>query len=174
MSGVGLIQLYHGDGKGKTSAAIGASIRAAGAGKKVLFAQFLKDGSSSEIHILQAVPGIKTLHCDTVQGFWHSLSPEQQARARADYEEFLELVLSQASRADLLVLDELSHACRLNVISEIRLISWLEKKPEGLEVIITGRDPSPALKALADYESEIKKIRHPFDRGIAARKGIEF
>ena len=81
----GLIHVYCGDGKGKTTAAIGLAVRAAGAGKKVVFTQFFKDGSSSEIKVLQGVENIQILHCNTVRGFWKRMTDAQKARASADY-----------------------------------------------------------------------------------------
>ena len=85
----GLIHIYCGDGKGKTTAAIGLAIRAAGAGRKVVFAQFFKDGSSSEIGILKTVENIRTVHCNTVRGFWRRMDDSQKAQASKDYTAFL-------------------------------------------------------------------------------------
>ncbi|MDO4732219.1 MAG: cob(I)yrinic acid a,c-diamide adenosyltransferase [Bacillota bacterium] len=170
----GLVHVYCGDGKGKTSTAIGSAIRAAGAGKKVLFAQFFKDGSSSEIKLLQSVERIRTLHCKTVQGFWSRMNDEQKAQAGRDYSSFFEEVVGLAKEADLLVLDEIISACKHGAPAEAALLDFLRRKPEALEVILTGREPSEALLELADYVSEVRKIKHPYDAGIRARKGIEF
>ena len=82
--------------------------------------------------------------------------------------------LELAKEANLLVLDEAMSACAHGVISEGELLSFLRAKPEGLEVVLTGRDPSPAMQEAADYITEMKKIKHPFDRGIGAREGVEF
>lgn len=170
----GLIHLYCGDGKGKTSAAVGLAIRAAGAGKKVVFTQFFKDGSSSEIRILRHIPNIRVMHCQTVPGFWRRMDEAQRARAGADYTRLFHDVLDAARDADLLILDEIVSACNHGAVGQKLLTDFLTEKPENLEVVLTGRNPSPALLRLSDYVTEMRKIGHPYDRGIAAREGIEF
>ena len=170
----GLIHVYCGDGKGKTTAAIGLAVRAAGAGKKVVFTQFFKDGSSSEIKVLQGVENIQILHCNTVRGFWKRMTDAQKARASVDYTQLLSDVARLAMDADLLVLDEIVSACNHGTIAEVAVTDFLRSKPEKLEVVLTGRDPSECLLRLADYVTQMQKIKHPYDRGIAARKGIEF
>lgn len=170
----GLIHIYCGDGKGKTTAAIGLAVRAAGAGKKVVFTQFFKDGSSSEIRVLQGVENIQILHCNTVRGFWKRMTDAQKARASADYTQLLSDVARLAMDADLLVLDEIISACNHGTVTEVAVADFLRSKPERLEVVLTGRNPSERLLRLADYVTQMQKIKHPYDRGIAARKGIEF
>lgn len=170
----GLIHLYCGDGKGKTSAAVGLAVRASGAGKQVVFTQFFKDGSSSEIESLKRLPGIRTIHANTVKGFYHAMTPEQREQAREDYTALFRQVTDAARDADLLILDEIVSACNRGVVPETLVTDFLRCKPQQLEVVLTGRDPSPALTELADYITEMRKLRHPFDRGIPARKGIEF
>lgn len=170
----GLIHLYCGDGKGKTSAAVGLAVRASGAGKRVIFTQFFKDGSSSEIESLKRLPGIRTIHANTVKGFYHAMTPEQREQAREDYTALFRQVTDAARDADLLILDEIVSACNRGVVPETLVKDFLRCKPQQLEVVLTGRDPSPALTELADYITEMHKLRHPFDRGIPARKGIEF
>lgn len=170
----GLIHIYCGDGKGKTTAAIGLAIRAAGAGKRVVFAQFLKDGSSSEISVLKAAGNIQAVHCNTVRGFWKRMDDVQKAKASKDYTSFLAEIIMLAKDVDLLVLDEIISACNHGTVTEAAVLDFLRDKPNNLEVALTGRNPSEALLDLADYVSEIKKVKHPYDCGIAAREGIEF
>lgn len=170
----GLIHLYCGDGKGKTSAAVGLAVRASGAGQQVVFTQFFKDGSSSEIESLKRLPGIRTIHANTVKGFYHAMTPEQREQAREDYTALFRQVTDAARDADLLILDEIVSACNRGVVPETLVTDFLRCKPQQLEVVLTGRAPSPALTVLADYITEMRKLRHPFDRGIPARKGIEF
>lgn len=170
----GLIHIYCGNGKGKTTAAVGLSVRAAGAGKRVVFTQFFKDGSSSEVSMLRRLGNIRTMHCRTVPGRFRYMSEEKRAQAQTDYSRHLEEVLQAASDADLLVLDEAISACNNGVIQEERLLQFLADKPAGLEVVLTGRQPSAALLEAADYVTEMKKCKHPFDVGIPARFGIEF
>ena len=170
----GLIHLYCGDGKGKTTAALGLALRAAGAGKQVVFTQFFKDGSSSEIEPLAALPGVRVFHADTVGGFYRNMTPTQREQAGKDYTALFRQVTQAAQEADLLILDEIVSACNRGVVPEKLVTDFLREKPARLEVVLTGRNPSAALLELADYITEMRKLRHPFDRGIGARKGIEF
>ena len=170
----GLIHIYCGDGKGKTTAAMGLSVRAAGCGRKVVFAQFFKDGHSGECCVLEKLPNITFLRPEKTFGFFWTLSEAEKAEARAFYTAHLQRALDLAKDADLLVLDEAMSACAHGMIDEEALLAFLRTKPEGLEVVLTGRDPSPAMQDAADYVTEMKKIKHPFDRGIPARKGVEF
>lgn len=170
----GLIHLYCGDGKGKTTAALGLALRAAGAGKQVVFTQFFKDGSSSEVEPLTALPGVRVFHADTVRGFYRNMTPTQREQAGKDYTALFRQVTQAAREADLLILDEIVSACNRGVVPEKLVTDFLREKPARLEVVLTGRNPSAALLELADYITEMRKLRHPFDRGIGARKGIEF
>lgn len=171
---LGLIHLYCGDGKGKTTAALGLALRAAGAGKQVVFTQFFKDGSSSEIGPLAALPGVRVFHADTVRGFYRNMTPAQREQAGKDYTALFRQVTQAAQEADLLILDEIVSACNRGVVPEKLVTDFLREKPARLEVVLTGRNPSAALLELADYITEMRKLRHPFDRGIGARRGIEF
>lgn len=170
----GLIHLYCGDGKGKTTAALGLALRAAGAGKQVVFTQFFKDGSSSEMEPLAALPGVRVFHADTVRGFYRNMTASQREQAGKDYTALFRQVTQAAREADLLILDEIVSACNRGVVPEKLVTDFLREKPARLEVVLTGRNPSAALLELADYVTEMRKLRHPFDRGIGARKGIEF
>ena len=170
----GLIHLYCGDGKGKTTAAVGLAVRASGAGKQVVFTQFFKDGSSSEVESLKRLPGIRTMHARTVRGFYRSMNEQQRQQARQDYTALFRQVTDAAKDADLLILDEIVSACNRGVVPEKLVTDFLRSKPQQLEVVLTGREPSPALTVLADYITEMRKLRHPYDRCVAARKGIEF
>lgn len=170
----GLIHIYCGDGKGKTTAAIGLAVRAAGSGKKVLLLQFFKDGKSSEFSALAHVPGIETVPQTRTFGFSWTLTPEEKEEARSYYAGLLEEAFRRAGGFDLLVLDEAMSACTTGMIDEARLLALLAGKPAELEVVLTGRNPSQALLDAADYVTEMKKIKHPYERGVAARKGIEY
>ena len=140
----------------------------------MVFTQFFKDGSSSEISLLRQIPGISVLHTKTVGGFWKRMTAEQQAQASRDYTELFHIACERAKNMDLLVLDEVISACNHGAVPEEALLEFLQNKPEHLEVVLTGRNPSEALLAQADYVTEMKKIKHPFDHGVLARKGIEY
>lgn len=172
----GLIHIYCGDGKGKTTAATGLAVRAAGRGKKVVVARFLKTDDSGEVAILKTIPGISLLPCEKSFGFYFQMTDEQKKEAEEYYESlfFKAVSLARLQEADLLVLDEIMATCRFQMVKEADLIKFLRDKEEKLEVVMTGRDPSEALVSLADYVSEIRKVKHPFDHGINAREGIEY
>ncbi len=169
----GLIHLYCGDGNGKTTAAAGLAARMAGAGGRVIFAQFYKDGTSCEVKALAGL-GVAAMNCKTVPGRFSRMDEAARCRAKEDYGRFLLSVFALSGQADLLVLDEVVSACNHGTVEEGRLLRFLQQKPAGLEVVLTGRDPSDRLMALADYVTQMQKVRHPFDRGVAARRGIEF
>lgn len=171
----GLIHIYEGDGKGKTTAAIGLSIRCAGSGEKVLFTQFLKNDESSEVKTFRLIDNIECVHCKTDFGFYTFMSEETKEKAREAYSNMLILVIDKVQHGDyrMLVLDELITADGFKLIDHAVLMNFLRNKPEQLEVVMTGRDPAEELAMLADYVSYIKKIKHPYDKGIQARRGIE-
>ncbi len=170
----GLVHIYCGDGKGKTTASVGLAVRAAGSGKKVIFTQFFKNGSSGEIGVLKQIANIETMHCPTNHGLFFRMNDEEKAQAKEDYTKLLHAVLEVSPSYDLLILDEVISACNHGIIPESLLAEFLRQKPDSLEVVLTGRNPSDRLLALADYVTEMRKVKHPFDCGISARKGIEF
>lgn len=170
----GLIHIYCGDGKGKTTAAVGLAVRAAGSGKKVLVLQFFKDGKSSEFRALEAVEGIEVIPQTRRFGFSWTLTDREKAEAAEYYSGLLETAFARAEGCGLLVLDEAMSACSTRMIDEERLLELLRQKPEELEVVMTGRDPSAALLDAADYVTEMCKRKHPFEKGVPARRGIEF
>lgn len=171
----GLVHIYSGDGKGKTTASIGLCIRCAGSGGNVLFSQFIKNNQSSELNILKQIPNTQVITCDKTFGFISRLSEVERFEAKKVYSDYLEYVLEQVRTKNfrMLVLDEIIGAYNYEVIDCQTLIDFLKNKPESLEVIMTGRNPSLELIELADYISEVKKVKHPFDHGVSARIGIE-
>ena len=172
----GLIHIYCGDGKGKTSAATGLAVRAAGCGKQVLFARFLKNEESGELEILDRIPEIHVIHLERSYGFYRTLTEEEQAEVRQMYEALWQDIVQKAETDvyDVLVMDEFMAAYNYGLIGHDAAFAFLREKPVGLEVVLTGRDPDEDLVELADYVSEIRKVKHPFDRGIRARRGIEY
>ena len=174
----GLIHIYTGEGKGKTTAALGLCLRASGNGMKVLIARFLKTNDSSELNAITQLPNVDLIANEQTYGFsrkWKD-DPEKKASAKEYYSAMLTKALKQAAEGeyDLLMLDEILASVRLGVVDEEELLAFLKNKPEKLEVVMTGRDPIPELVEIADYVSEIQKVKHPFDQGITARKGIEY
>ena len=170
----GLIHIYCGDGKGKTTAAVGLAVRAAGRGLRVLISRFLKTEDSGEVEVLRAIPGITVLPCERTFGFLFRMSPEQKREAARYFQGQFEKTAAMAQDYDLLILDEIMASVNGGVVKEESVLQFLEEKPEGLEVVLTGRGPSQALLDRADYVTEMRKVKHPFDRGVAARRGVEY
>lgn len=172
----GLIELYCGDGKGKTTAALGLILRASGRGLKVLLCQFLKGRVTGELNSLALLPQVKILRGKALTKFTFQMNEAEKLQVLKDHQNLLQQAreLCQNGQVDLLVLDEAVGACALALLDEESLLDFLAKKPAGMEIVLTGRNPSPKLLASADYVSEIKKRKHPFDKGITAREGIEY
>lgn len=169
-----MLQIYCGDGKGKTTAAVGLSVRAAGRGRRVVFTQFLKSGDSGERTVLAGMPTVTLVPVPQTMKFTFLMDQaERQAEAERQTA-LLERSAVMAAEADLLVLDELCAALSADMLSLERVLTLLDGWPKELEVVITGRNPPQALLDRADYITEMKKIRHPYDQGISARKGIEW
>ncbi|MGC4020150.1 MAG: cob(I)yrinic acid a,c-diamide adenosyltransferase [Muricomes sp.] len=172
----GLIHIYCGDGKGKTTAATGLAVRSSGCGMRVLFARFLKNEASGELRILDAVPEIEVLHLNKSFGFYSTLNQEEKELAHKLYGQLWETVMEKVRTGtyDLLVMDEFMAAYGYGLIHHEAALEFLKSKPQSLEVVLTGRNPSEELIEIADYVSEIQKIKHPFDQNIKARRGIEY
>ena len=172
----GLVHIYCGNGKGKTTASVGAAVRAAGNGKTVLIKRFLKNDHSGEVEVLKQIPGITVMPCTRQFGFSWKMSSQEKEEAKEYYGKELEKAWKMAldQEIDMLVLDEAVGACTLGFIEEERLLELIGSKPEKLEVILTGRNPSKELLAAADYVTEMVMRAHPYTRGIPARKGIEY
>lgn len=173
-----MTELYVGEGKGKTTASIGLAIRAAGHRIPVYFYQFMKNGNSGEIEILKSIPGIEVKYPPVFYGFAKNMTKAQKEEMRGYYTDMLESVsqIIKTYREDfvVIILDEVIHACNHQLLSETQLCKLLEHCSPNIEIILTGRNPSQVLLNLADYVSEVKKVKHPFDKGVTARKGIEF
>lgn len=181
-----MIHIYEGNGKGKTTAACGLAVRAAGSGIPVFFAQFLKDGSSGEIRVLKKIPGISVRTAVPFYGFVRSMSGEEKKETAEGSRALLREAAAfargaaaggdpgSADRASLIVLDEILHVVKAGLLGEEELTHFLDELPCGTETVLTGYDPSPALLARADYVTRMECLKHPYENGTAARKGIEF
>lgn len=171
----GLIHLYHGDGKGKTTAALGLMLRALGRDYRVLFVQFLKNQPTGELKSLAQFSHVKILRGKESDVFSFHMSEEDKIKAKAIHNEHLQQAIALVNEGlfDLLVLDEVVGAYDKRLLDGELLLDFLRHKPNDLEVVMTGRNPDEQLVLLADYVSEIKKIKHPYDQGVTARVGIE-
>lgn len=175
MSGSGKIHIYCGNGKGKTTASIGLAIRAYGSGMRVMFAQFLKDNTSSEIGVLKSIgEGFVVAEGEGVEKFVFNMSKEEFEHTANSQNKKLSACIKLKGEFDLIILDEILGAIETKIIDENTVLEFLKNKPENLEVVLTGRNPSKNIVAMADYISDINMVKHPFESGLQARKGIEY
>ena len=163
-----MLHLYFGSGKGKTTAAAGLALRALGHGKKVVVVQFLKDGTSGEIEPLRRL-GAAVFACPNAKFTW-LMTPQEKAAALAHNTQTLEAALQMP--CDLLILDEACAALRTALLPEALLQKAVLNAP--YEVVLTGRDPADWMLQNADYITEFTARRHPYEKGIPARDGIEY
>lgn len=172
----GLTHVYCGDGKGKTTAAVGLGIRACGSGKRVLMVQFLKGNTSGERNVLRELKNFRVLPApENIKFTFQMTKRELEETAVLCGEQFCRAVSAvNGGECDVLILDEVFGAVNCNLLDNRMLVDLIKNKPQNLELVLTGRDPKPEVLELADYVSEIRKIKHPYDRGIPARRGIEF
>ncbi|MDI6807898.1 MAG: cob(I)yrinic acid a,c-diamide adenosyltransferase [Candidatus Eisenbacteria bacterium] len=169
----GLVQVYTGDGKGKTTAAIGCGLRASGHGLGVLIIQFMKGREYGELNALRQIPSFTIIQSGRDSFVSReNPSPEDRKLARDGFEKARNAVLS--GDYDLVILDEINVAVDFGLIGVDEVISLIEKKPERLELILTGRNAHARIVELADLVSEMKEVKHHYRKGIPARKGIEF
>ena len=166
-----MIHLYYGNGKGKTTAAMGLALRCAGSGGKVRVFQFLKDNSSGERNILQGIDGIEVIKGRNSEKFVFNMNEAEKAEALHYYARMLEKVFENADKYDMMILDEVMTAVTWGLIDKDCLI---KKHKADAEIVMTGGNPSARILEICDYVTEMKKIKHPFDKGIVARKGVEF
>ena len=167
----GLVHLYWGAGKGKTTAAMGLALRALGAGRRVAVVQFLKGRDSGEIPLLEGL-GAQVFRGKAGTKFSFQMTGAEKAETRALQTDHLRRAL--ALDAELLVLDEACAAWQKDLVDRVLLKGAVLDRPEGREVVLTGREPPEWMREAADYVTEMRCHRHPFEQGVPARKGVEF
>ena len=167
----GYVQIYTGNGKGKTTAGLGLAIRGAGAGLKVFVGQFLKQGDYSEIKALSRFENVTVEQFGMGRFVKGAPSEQEIAAARAGYEKLCQIL--RANAHDLVIVDEGNVAVTCGLISEDELLALIDLKPDNVELVITGRGASTALVDRADLVTEMKDIKHYYHKGVKARKGIE-
>lgn len=169
----GLIIVHTGDGKGKTTAALGIALRACGYGMKVIMLQFFK--GKWKYGELRSAPKLGTFEIQPMgQGFtWESKDVEvDKALVREAWRAAKEKILSGSY--DVVILDEINYALSYDFLPVADIVEFLKNKPPMLHVILTGRDAKPEIIEIADLVTEMRQIKHPFEQGISAQKGIEF
>jgi cob(I)alamin adenosyltransferase len=170
----GLVQVFTGNGKGKTTAALGTVLRAAGHGLKIYIVFFMKgDYDRGEFKALAKLPNVEVSR----SGFRRfvdpaRITPEEKEEAARAFEAAREALVS--GRYDLVVLDELNVAVGYDLVTFEDVIRLIEARPPRVELIITGRHADPRLIEMADLVTEMVKVKHPYDKGVTARRGIEY
>lgn len=173
----GLVHVYTGNGKGKTTAALGLAIRAISYKKRVLIVQFIKGPwRSGELNIVQRLKPYLTIHA-MGKGFVKILGDKKPF---IEHKKAAQEALVYAGRAirsgkyDLVVLDEVNVAIRERLLAAGQVTQLIKKKPKKLELVLTGRNATATIKKLADYVSDIREVKHPYKKGILARQSIDF
>ena len=176
----GLVQIYTGDGKGKTTAAFGLALRAAGQNNKVLIYQFLKPPSLDIGERFALQLGAVRIRVEALDVNWDmtkSLEDEKNVtEVQAAIRDVLEKIAETAEKRfyDVLILDEIIYCLSKNLVNLEDIRRIIDKRAPGVEIVMTGRGASKELMEMADLVTEMKNIKHPFDKGIPARRGIEF
>lgn len=169
----GLIQVYTGDGKGKTTAALGLALRAAGRNMKVLIVQFMKKWDYGELHSIKLIPNI------TLETFGTKEFVYKGKAKKIDYEE-AERAFSfgvkgmESGNYDIVIFDELNMALYYDLLDTREIVKKIKEKPQNVEIVITGRRAPREIIEIADLVTEMKEVKHPYQKGVEARIGIEF
>jgi cob(I)alamin adenosyltransferase len=176
----GLVQIYTGDGKGKTTAAFGQALRAAGQGNKVLIYQFLKPPSLDLGERFALQLGAVRVRVESLDRPWDMAtsldSPEEVAETRGAIAEVMARLTETAQKRfyDVLILDEICFCVSKGLVDFDAVERLIAQRDPAVEIVMTGRGATPELIALADLVTEMKKIKHPFDNGVPARRGIDY
>lgn len=172
---LGLTHIYCGNGKGKTTASLGIVLRSIGCKFNIVITQFLKDNDSHELDVLRTFDNVTIISGKGVNGFTKFMKDSDLEKVTNIQNEHLKqaIDLCNSGKCDVLVLDEIIGAVNNKTVDYEMLVDFLKNRPENIEVIMTGRNPKEELIEIADYVSEVNKVKHPFDKGIAAREGVE-
>ena len=167
----GYVQVYTGNGKGKTTAAFGLALRASGAGLKVFIGQFCKGRNYSELKAFKNLPNVTLKQFGTPKFIMGKPSDEDYERAEKAFEEVKDII--QSGKYDIVILDEANITMDLGLISVDEFIDIIKNKPDNVEIVITGRNAPKEILEIADLVTEMKEIKHYYKKGVHARVGIE-
>ncbi len=171
----GLVHIYTGNGKGKTTASIGLGVRAVGSGMKVLMVQFCKGTSSAEEASLEKLkPNFELYKIKQIDKFSWQMTPQEKEEMQKITLDLLDYAIKKAQSKDMIILDEIMAAITGDFIDAKQVSHFIKNKPTKLELVLTGRNAPSELIELADYVSEINAVKHPMSKGIQAREGIEY
>jgi cob(I)alamin adenosyltransferase len=169
----GLIQVYTGDGKGKTTAALGLALRAAGRNMKVLIVQFMKKWDYGELHSVELIPNI-TLETFGTKDFVYKGKAKKIDYKEAEKAFSFGVKGMKSGDYDIVIFDELNMALYYELLDLKEVVEKLKGKADNVEVVITGRRAPQEIIKIADLVTEMKEIKHPYQKGVEARKGIEY
>jgi|TARA_Y100000310_G_C20696719_1_gene826234 cob(I)alamin adenosyltransferase len=169
---LGLIHVYTGEGKGKTSAGMGLILRALGRGLKIKIIQLFKRDTGEQFFFENS--GFKYLQFKPLHPFFKDYNENELDDLKKEFLKFWEDAIKDFREYDVVLIDEIGPGIKWKIIPEDLILKFLDNKSENTELILTGRNIPEAIIEKADYASEIKKIKHPYDKGVLARKGIEF
>lgn len=173
----GLVEIYMGDGKGKTTAALGQAMRSAGCGLKVYMVQFLKSGETGELESSKKLyPEFRIFRFEKPRGFFWTLSDTEKKELIKEIDKAFSFCMSAAenNECDVLILDEIMGVLQNKLLPVERVINLIKGKPQTMEIIMTGREAPREIIEIADLVTEMKEIKHYYKKGIPARKGIEY
>jgi len=173
----GFIQIYTGDGKGKTTAALGLALRAAGNNYRVCMVQFLKTSRTGEIESAKKLEGnFKIYRFEKKKGFFWTLNDCEKEELKEEVKKAYEFCLKalENNTCDILIMDEVMAILSNRLLSVEEIIELIDKKPDNMELILTGRNVPEEILQKADLVTEMKNIKHYMDKGILAREGIEY
>lgn len=168
-----MVHLYCGNGKGKTTAGFGLLLRQLGYGNQVGVVQFLKDGNSGEMQALKTCSKVWQRACEMPQTFFFQMDEKEQTALKQQVQALFEEASAQLSQCSCMLFDEIIDAQNLGLLTVEQITAMIRRHP-NTEIILTGRNPHPDIVKLADYDTEFKERKHPFQKGIPARKGVEY
>ncbi|TAK36169.1 MAG: cob(I)yrinic acid a,c-diamide adenosyltransferase [Chloroflexota bacterium] len=175
-TGPGLIVVYTGNGKGKTTAALGLAFRAVGRGKRVFMVQFIKGSQSSGEYetVKHLGPDLEIVPKGI--GFVPTPAAKRHPKHIAAVQQAWELGIQKATSGDfdVVIFDEINNALSYGMLDPTPVLEFLRQKPEQLDIVLTGRDALPEIIEVADLVTEMREIKHPYQKGLAAREGIDF
>lgn len=173
----GYVQVYTGNGKGKTTAALGQGVRAAGDELTVYMVQFLKTFDTGELKSIKKLePYFKIFRFETPRGFFWTLNNEEKAELKVEVQQEYKFCYDalEKKQCDVLIMDEIMGALSNNLVSVEQMLELIKIKPKSVELILTGRNVPEEIIQAADLVTEMKEVKHYFSKGVVARKGIEY
>lgn len=169
-----MLHIYYGNGKGKTSCAVGSAVRAAGSGLKVLFVQLFKSEESSERAVLKAINNITVYPCPEKLKFTFQMNDSELALEKQRYETMLSEIKNSLDKFDMIILDEFFTLCDCGLFSSEFLSDYITSIYNEKEIVLTAHSLDKSFIEMADYATNFECVSHPYDKGVPPRKGIEF